>query len=62
MTVIVVLAVFNDTLRDQSASIRLPVEFKAARDIHSGNAIPIRNHTVEFTVPNQDVKVLQLDA
>ncbi len=55
------LAVFNDTPRDQPAHIQLPVEFKAARDIHSGNAIPISNHIVEFTVPNQDVKVLQLD-
>jgi beta-galactosidase len=56
------LAVFNDTPRDQTARIQLPVEFKAARDIHSGNAIPIRSHIVELTVPNQDVKVLQLDA
>jgi hypothetical protein len=56
------LAVFNDTVREQPASIRLPVEFKAAKDIHSGNAIPIRDHIVEFSVPNQDVKVLQLDA
>jgi hypothetical protein len=56
------LAIFNDTPHDQPARIQLPVEFKAARDIHSGNAIPIRDHIVEFTVPNEDVKVLQLDA
>ena len=55
------LAVFNDTPQDQSASIRLPAEFKAAKDIHGGNAIPIKDHVVEFTVPSQDVKVLQLD-
>ena len=55
------LAVFNDTPRDQSARIQLPVEFKAAKDIHNGNAIPIRNQVVELTVPNQDVRVLQLD-
>jgi hypothetical protein len=56
------LAVFNDTVREQPASIRLPVEFKTAKDIHSGNAIPIRHNIVELTVPNEDVKVLQLDA
>lgn len=56
------LAVFNDTPRDQPARNHLPVEFKAATDIDSGNAIPISNHIVEFIVPNQDVKVLQLDA
>jgi hypothetical protein len=56
------LAVFNDTPRDQTASIRLPDEFKAAKDIHSGNGIQIRNHVVGLTVPNQDVRVLRLDA
>jgi beta-galactosidase GanA len=56
------LAVFNDTVHEQTVSIRLPVEFQSAKNIHSGNVLPIRNHMVELTIPNQDVMVLQLDS
>ena len=60
MTVIACLLVFNDTVREQSASIRLPVEFRSARDIHSGKASLVTDHNLEVEVPNEDVVVLQL--
>ena len=54
------LVIFNDTPQDQTARIQLPVEFRSAKDIHSGKASLVTDHNLEVEVPNEDVVVLQL--
>jgi beta-galactosidase GanA len=55
------LAVFNDTPADQTASIALPARYKKATDLHSQVTRPIVNNAVQLTVPYQDAVVLLLE-
>jgi hypothetical protein len=54
------LAVFNDTPKDQSDRILLPPEYRGATDIHSGKEVVFERHSMLVTVPYQDVVVLRL--
>jgi len=55
------LAIFNDTPRDQTANIKLPARFKKTTDLHSGGERPIVLGAVQVTVPYQDAMVLLLE-
>jgi hypothetical protein len=55
------LVIFNDTPKDQTASIGLPPRYKKATDLHSRVNRPIVSNTVQLTVPYQDAVVLRLE-
>jgi len=55
------LVVFNDTPKDQLASIVLPPRYKKARDLHNEVNRPIVNNTLQLTVPYQDTMVLRIE-
>jgi hypothetical protein len=55
------LVVFNDTPKDQTASIALPPRFKKAADLHSKAERPIVNNALQLTVPYQDAVALRLE-
>ena len=54
------LAVFNDSAKDQTASLQLPGRYTKATDLHSRAERTVANHSVQVTVPYQDVVVLYL--
>jgi hypothetical protein len=53
--------IFNDTPKDQAASIVLPPRYKKATDLHSGVNRPIVNNALQLTVPYQDAVVLRVE-
>jgi hypothetical protein len=55
------LVIFNDTCKDQAASIVLPPRYKKAIDLHSGVSRPIVNNALKLTVPYQDAVVLRIE-
>ena len=55
------LVIFNDTPKDQAASIELPSRYKKATDLHSRVNRPIVSNAVQLTVPYQDAVVLRLE-
>ena len=54
------LVVFNDTPKDQVASLKLPPRYKKATDLHSKINRPLVSDAVQLTVPYQDAVVLLL--
>jgi hypothetical protein len=55
------LVVFNDTPKDQAASIELPPHYKKATGLHSRVNRPIVSNAVQLTVPYQDAVVLRIE-
>jgi beta-galactosidase GanA len=55
------LMVFNDTIEDQTAEIKIPQRYHRATDIHLSRDIPVAQNAVRVTVPFQSVVVLQLE-
>ena len=55
------LIVFNDTPEDQSASIKLPPQYRRVTDIHRQDELPVEENAIRVTVPYQDVVVLRLE-
>ncbi len=55
------LMVFNDTIEDQTAEIKIPERHHRAADIHLSREIPVAQNAVRVTVPFQSVVVLQLE-
>ncbi len=55
------LVVFNDTPKDQAASIELPPRYKRARDLHNEVNRPIVNNALQLTVPYQDAVALRVE-
>jgi hypothetical protein len=55
------LVIFNDTPKDQTASIELPPRYKKVTDLHSRVNKLIVSNAVQLTVPYQDVMVLLLE-
>jgi hypothetical protein len=55
------LAIFNDTAADETESIALPAHYRRAVDIHGQQEQRIENHTLQVTVPYEDVVVLLLE-
>jgi hypothetical protein len=55
------LVIFNDTPKDQAASIKLPPRYKKATDLHSRANRPMVSNALQLTVPYQDVVVLRLE-
>jgi len=55
------LVIFNDTPKNQPASIELPPRYKKAWDLHSEVSRPIVNNTLQLTVPYQDAMVLRVE-
>jgi len=55
------LVIFNDTPKDQTASIELPSRYKKATDLHSSVNRPIVDNALQLTVPYQDAVVLRIE-
>jgi hypothetical protein len=55
------LIVFNDTPEDQTASIKLPPQYRRATDIHQSRKVAVEQNAVRLTVPFESVSVLQLE-
>jgi hypothetical protein len=55
------LAVFNDTVEEQTSRIPLPQPYTRATDIHAQKAEPVNAGAMDLTVPHQDVRVLLLE-
>jgi beta-galactosidase len=55
------LLVFNDTTGEQTARIKLPLQYRRATDICSRAEHPVRQNAVEVTVPIRDVTVLLVE-
>jgi len=55
------LVIFNDTPKDQAASLELPPRYKKATDLHGIVNRPIVSNAVQLTVPYQDAVVLRLE-
>jgi beta-galactosidase GanA len=55
------LAVFNDTVEEQTSRIALPEPYRRATDIHSRKAEPVNAAALDLTVPHEDVRVLLLE-
>lgn len=55
------LMVFNDTIEDQTAEIKIPQRYRRATNIHLSREIPVVQNAVRVAVPFQSVVVLQLD-
>ena len=56
------LAVFNDTHKDQAATIRIPARYRRATDVHREVEIALEKQAIRVTVPHEDVVVLRLDS
>jgi beta-galactosidase len=54
------LMVFNDSAKDQTATLQLPRPYTRATDLHARTAQTIANNSIQLTVPYQDVVVLLL--
>ena len=55
------LIVFNDTTEDQTASIKLPPQYRRAYDIHQSREVAVVENAIQLTVPFESVSVLQLE-
>ena len=55
------LAIFNDTPRDQTSNIKLPSRYLKATNLHSEAPLPVVNNSVTLTVPYEDAVVLLLE-
>jgi beta-galactosidase GanA len=55
------LIVFNDTTEDQTASIKLPRQYRRAYDIHQSREVAVVQNAVQLTVPFESVSVLRLE-
>ena len=55
------LAVFNDTVEEQTSRMALPRPYTRATDIHAQKAEPVNAGAIDLTVPHQDVRVLLLE-
>ena len=55
------LAIFNDTVQEQSSRISLPPGFSRATDIHAEKPETIANGAIDIAVGHQDVRVLLLE-
>ena len=55
------LVVFNDTAEDQTASIKIPQQYRRATDIHLSREVAVVQNAVRLTVPFESVSVLQLE-
>ena len=55
------LIVFNDTAEDQTASIKLPRQYRQAYDIHKSREVAVVQNAVQLTVPFESVSVLRLE-
>ncbi len=56
------LAVFNESAEDTTDQIALRTRFRKAKNIHSGEEIPITEKGLRVTVPYQDAAVYLLEA
>jgi hypothetical protein len=56
------LAVFNDTVGDQTGIVKLPSKYVRAKDIYDGREYAIEGGTIRMTVPFQSVSVLLLES
>lgn len=55
------MAVFNDTVEEQTSRIALPPGYARATNIHAQQKEAVIGNTLEVTVQNQDVKVFLLE-
>ena len=55
------LAVFNDHVTDQTATLKLPSRYTKATDLFTGTNRPVVAGAVKLTVPYQDAQVLLLE-
>ena len=55
------LAVFNDGVTDQTATITVPARYTRATDLYSNQTQTIQANAVQVTVPFEDVSVLRLE-
>jgi len=55
------LVIFNDTSEDQTATIRIPQQYRRATDIHLSREVAVAQNAVRVTVPFESVSVLQLE-
>jgi hypothetical protein len=55
------LVIFNDTPKDQAASIELPSRYKKATDLHGKVSRAIVSNVLKLTVPYQDAMVLRIE-
>jgi hypothetical protein len=55
------LAVFNDTVKEQFSRISLPPGFSRATDIHAEKPEAVTNGAIGIAVGHQDVRVLLLE-
>jgi hypothetical protein len=53
--------IFNDTPKDQAASIELPPCYKKATDLHNEVNRPTANSALQLTLPYQDAVVLRVE-
>jgi len=55
------LAVFNDTLEDQTSVLELPPQYHRVKDLYTDLEGPLADGRIRVTVPYQDVSVFLLD-
>jgi beta-galactosidase len=55
------LVVFNDTVQDQTASVKLPARYHRATDLYGKQEVTIQGSTVRINVPFEGVSVLRLE-
>jgi len=55
------LVIFNDSIEDQTADVKIPLVYRRATDIHLSREVPVAQNAVRVTVPFQSVVVLQLE-
>lgn len=56
------LTVFNENAEDQTDVVRLKARYRRARNIHSGEEVPVTEDGIRITVPYQDLVVLLLES
>ena len=54
------LMVFNDSIEDQTASIKLPSKYVRATDLYSNETHTVQQQSIEIKVPFEGVTVLRL--
>jgi beta-galactosidase GanA len=55
------LVVFNDTVEDQTASVKLPARYRRATDLYGKQEVTIQESTLRINVPFEGASVLRLD-
>jgi beta-galactosidase GanA len=55
------LTIFNDGIEDRTESIKLPVRYTRATELHSNQSLSVQGNSIQVTVPFQGVTVLRLE-